>query len=375
MSKLPFEFLVFSDIHFHEYQQYSTINAAGINDRLLHCSYALKEVVAHAVTNNIRHILFGGDLCHTKKNVTKETVNLLHQLFNNFTEYDVTFHMIPGNHDYTDKKGMHHSLESLSNFDNVIVYDNPEHFDNNHLMIDSPIGPVVRIAGVPYTEDKAKFIASVNEIMPEPSDYKILLAHTGIQGARVGSDYVLVRDHDLDISEINYNQYDICLFGHYHEHQKVFHNGWIIGATHEHVWSDAGGKRGFLHVKLSEDAPVVTHIPTPNTIPKFKVITSESDLADVKSHDFIKYKLAENLTEQEQDNIRGFLAINLGSVPAHLDFIPVPKVDTEMTFSEKALSADTILEEWVEQDSAGLDKEKLLTLGKQLLAAARDKIL
>jgi DNA repair exonuclease SbcCD nuclease subunit len=302
--------------------------------------------------------------------------------------HGITIICIPGNHDFQDKDCTNHSLISLDSFHNVVTNEGAGY----HYV---PRKSCMIVNSVAYTEDKNYFINEVNHLKfyskieePGPNDYvfKILLAHTGIQGAKVGTDYVMIKEHDIDIDEVNLKQYDACFFGHYHEHQKVSKNSWIIGATHEQNWSDANGKRGFCHVIITknDDRDVntqVSHIATDRNIPRFKVLSDNTDFAqlDLKHWDFIRYKTKQELTQDVIDNITGLVTIKCdGITPKYFEIVPVQEEHETEDFilSEKATNSDSVLDEWVShQVPKDLDSQKVLQIGKELLTEARNSLL
>lgn len=377
---ITFEFLAFSDAHFHEHTFMAKDTGrceemAGINTRLVHCYDQFVHMIKYAKSHQIRCIVFCGDLLHSKKNVTKDVYNVLHKAFTLANDEGIQLVLIPGNHDYVDKEGTNHSLMHLDIFPNVSVLE----FGNN--VVDIKAGKGARwvgIRGVPYTECKEVLIEEMNFDQGETwemHDFRILLSHSGMQGAKVGTDFVMTREWDLSAKDVAKDLYDICLFGHFHEHQRVFHNGWIVGAPMQFNWSDTGGTRGFMHIKLEKGVdPVVVHVPTAEHIPRFHMLNDQSDLSGVKAHDFVKYKLSEAISEDVHDRIKGYLCAVIGAVPAYVDLIPPPKTEEAALLLESGLTTTTVVDEWVSVKKSDLDEAKLLELGKALLAQARSKL-
>jgi DNA repair exonuclease SbcCD nuclease subunit len=390
------DFLAFSDWHVHEFSfgannTTDLFGMRGLNSRLVDAGMQFVEMVTYAHEHDINYILFGGDLYHSKKMISKDALNVVFACFEwaheNYPE--IQFVLIYGNHDVVDKDGTINSLSSLWALPNVLLIDkiNPVVYLRGHFNV------FMHIRGVSYTENRAALIEDMNNndpcdlltgygypLDPVPSInrptmiHTILLIHSGIQGAKVGTDFVLVKDHDLSVTDIPREKYDIVLGGHLHEHQQVFDNGWIIGATHQMNWSDAGGKRGFIHVSITNDKVInVEHIPTSESLPRFHELTS-SDLTGVRPRDFVKYHVDEPISEELLKTVQGYMLANIGGIPAYLELIPPAVTEEEFELSEKAVSADTILEEWVASKANTLDKETLTALGKELLLEARQKL-
>jgi DNA repair exonuclease SbcCD nuclease subunit len=385
------EFLVFSDAHFYEHSHYSEDNAnfslsgvssivsfKNINSRLHDTVKIVNNIIQYALKRNITHIFFCGDFLHSKKSVTKDVFNVTVNLFRQCESYSaLEFIMIPGNHDFSSKDGSSHSLQAIKDFNNVRVLESP----HDHCFIGNRAERnYTKIIGIPYTEDKEEFITNFNSNNANnlDADYNIILCHTGIQGAKVGSSYVMVKEHDVDTGNLQFNRYTACFFGHYHEHQKVSLNAWIVGAPAEHDWGDRDGTRGFLHVTIDEGAVDVKHIPTPREIPRFKLLNGDSTLDDVKSWDFIRFKTTESITEEHKNNIEGMIAAACGEKPKWLEIIVESQNENkeEFVLSSKATSAETVLDEWVNHSNIeGLPQEKVLQIGKEILSEAQNSLL
>lgn len=380
------EFIVCSDLHFHSHSNYSedtgtlyftsTKIIEGVNSRLCNTVNAFIEMLNYAEQHNISHILIAGDLVHDKKRITKDVLSALVLCFSQAYQRDISFHVISGNHDQANKDGTNSTLALLHPYPNIDTNPGFNYYNFGHVWLG--------VNCVHYTEDRNCFINQVNHprynksLRASVPCYNILLAHTGIKGAKVGSDYVLIRDEDLDISNINYDKYDACFFGHYHEHQKVFKNGWIPGALEEHNWSDAGGKRGFIHVTLDDNKVDVKHIPTHRSVPRFKLLSVESTLEDIKPWDFIRFITKESITQEHKDNIEGMIAVVCGDRPKWLEIIPEPLNENKEEFilPSKAISTETVLDEWVSHSNIeGLPREKVLKIGQELLSEAKYSLL
>jgi DNA repair exonuclease SbcCD nuclease subunit len=159
-----------------------------------------------------------------------------------FKTCDIRLISIPGNHDYADRNG---NIHALSIFNNIVVSDEVQ------LIFGSGGEAIIT---VPYTDDIAlakEYLKKAGELASK-EEIVILLAHLGMQGAKVGSDYVLVHDSDISVDDVPYDNFTACLFGHFHQHQQLFKNGWYIGASHQHNWGDVNTKRGFLHCKIDD---------------------------------------------------------------------------------------------------------------------------
>jgi DNA repair exonuclease SbcCD nuclease subunit len=359
-------FLAISDVHAHpfpygaRYVPYKTFKGMH-NSRLVDILYALEEAADYAVANDIRTVLFGGDLYHTRQAVKTVARNMVTAVIKTqFVDRGLTLVMIPGNHDYADRVGNIHSLQSLDYLSTrVHVLDTVTSLD---------VGDIT-VFSVPYTDDvvqardSLKFAAS--QAATRTDRTTVLLGHFGIQGATVGSDYVMLSPTDVTGDEIPFASFDACFFGHYHQHQVVAKNAWYIGALTEQNWSDAGGKRGFLDVQIGNKVSI-KRIET--SAPKFVVCTTLEELQAAPSNAFVTFFTDTVPTEEQQVVLRETCA------SAQLEIKPVKTKQTtpELAFDAAQLNAETALKPWVVANAGDLDQEALLQLGRELLSLGQD---
>jgi len=351
------EFLLFSDFHAHNFKNYAkqlpcdSIGGLGTyNSRLLDSVYALNEVVTYANKHNVGTILFGGDMFHVRDAVPIDVFNLVFQTIEE--SYPINFIMIPGNHDYSDREGNVHSIDTFSALPNVTIVD-----WNTDRIIPFQEG---YLHCIPYTDNLAKAKEALSTVPPQNC---VLLAHLGIQGALVGSDYVLYNDSDIQVQDVGYELYRCCFFGHFHEHQQVFRNGYYIGALTQHNWGDTGGRRGFVHAKLGPKRNSIKHIET--QAPKFVTIR-DGEEALYRKVDFLRYVGSEVLG----DEALKLLEEKFGDASSfEVSLKEEDKRDIDLDV--KSLDAMEVLEPWMAAHSREDDVE-LLALGKKILARARE---
>lgn len=351
------EFLVFSDFHAHNFpyaaSRVPVPGCAGVyNSRLRDSLLVLDEIHDYAREHGIERVLFGGDLFHVRSAVKTDVHSLVTERLVDMAE-DVELYMVLGNHDMGDRRGFVHSLTGLAYVDGIEVYDQGvtiEYFRDWALI------------AVPYTDDIEKarsYLRRAAQLAETEEKPCVLLAHLGMQGARVGSDYVLVKDSDIQVSDIDHTKFAACFFGHYHEHQKLFPNGWFIGATHQHVWSDSGGSRGFLHVKMENGKVSFKQIET--QAPKFLTIREDSDgNPEPRPQDFVRY-VAKPGTKRS--------AVETKIRSAQLEIIEeIPKDDSSFSLEVDKLDPMAMVDAWVDAKCPeDLRPANLKELGKRYI--------
>lgn len=350
------EFVAFSDHHAHNFPYKETRKThpelPGLyNSRLLASASVLREIREYCEEHGLPAV-FGGDLFHLRSVIHTDVWNVTQ---NELLDWQ-RLYMIPGNHDYADRAGNITSLDALGGHAEVL-----------RTVTEQGIDDVTSLFTVPYTDKldvaKERLFKAAQLAKSSDAKVKILLAHLGMQGAKVGSDYVLVKDSDIEVDDVEYEAFDLCLFGHFHQHQKLFANGFFIGATHQHVWSDANTQRGFLHVKIYEDSFDLKFIET-ETAPRFWSLDAESEQVGIRPQDFVKYRLSKGEDEEAvclpYDNVQ---------------FVDPPTNDGHIVLTDEDLSMTNIIESWVTAQEDIEDKDQLIVLGKELLAEAERNLL
>jgi DNA repair exonuclease SbcCD nuclease subunit len=380
-------FVAFSDVHAHpfSYGNYLTPYPpfTGVfNSRLVDTVLAIEAVSRHALANNIDTVVFTGDLFHTRQSVRTDAKALVsHVLKTHFVDKGLTLVMIPGNHDYADRNGNVHSLHFLRNMsDSIHVLDTVTSFSKGDWTF----------VAVPYTDDVHKAQTDLKQAgaLAEgcTTPKCALLCHLGIQGGVVGSDFVMICPSDVEEQDLPLDKFDICLFGHYHEHQAIAGNACYVGALTQQNWGDSGGKRGFLHVGHTYAGEIHTTSPhyydgtftskrTGKSVPvlrieteapKFLVCTDQSGLSRARQKDFVSYHTDEVLTPAQQGKLRA----HCSAISVEIKPVKVQKSESSVELS--GLNIDDALVSWVEANAATEEQTDLLSLGKSLLAEGKN---
>ena len=361
MSK-PFEFLVFSDIHCHNFQYGATkVPIPGLkglyNSRLADTAAVLDEIREYAYSKDIDTVFFCGDLFHRRSSVPTDVRHVVVDRLHKFVDDSITLHMIPGNHDMGDRHGNVHSLVGLGELSDFI---------HVHSEVEMVAGDHPDLVFVPYSdnlEDAKSSLETAGRFLElAGAGPALLFAHLGMQGAKVGSDYVLVNDSDISVSDVPHSKFTACFFGHFHEHQRLFNNGWFVGATHQHNWGDSGGSRGFLHVKMDENGITFEQIKT--SAPEF-VVTREAERVSYKPNDFVRVIV---------DVMKDDISFDLEAVKAkmgikHLEVVVQPSdKGTDFVLDRTQMSPAAVLSQWVDAKlPERLDKDSALKVGREIL--------
>lgn len=354
------EIIAFSDHHAHNFQ-YGAERVEGsidykpgfYNSRFLYSIKVLEEISLYARGKDA--ILFGGDLFHQRGAVSTDVLFGTYQAIKRMSWYHGgAMCMIPGNHDYSDRAGSIHSLLGLKSEEEYA----PTIQDSSWSLYEvkdekEPWNIKVNIWTIPYQESKENFKLAIKDLRKlmlstnKSAKFNILLAHQGIQGSIVGSDFVLSSQHDISVDDIP-DWFNLCLFGHYHKHQKIKDNAYYIGASHQHNWGDANDPRGFLHITINDDFTYDLKQIETQSAPKF-VITDKP--IKCRSIDFVK-STNEKLTAKDLGNPKVFENIEVSMDEDTKEFVP------------PSHSVDDILQTWVTLQGA---TQEHLEMGKFII--------
>jgi DNA repair exonuclease SbcCD nuclease subunit len=229
-------FVVFSDLHLHQWQYGSTI-VHGMNSRLWQQVRVVKDIIEYCNNKDIREVVFCGDLLHTS-NVTAEVSQAAYEAFKGFKENKIDLTIIVGNHDQASRSGETHALSW---------------FRDHGLVIDTSMVPADNrtVAGLdatflPYTDDKEQLESWLQGFRDG-----FLFLHQGVGGVEVNSKGFTL--NEILTPDMVPDRCALAFTGHYHSHRAVASNLIIPGSTVQLNWGDKNETRGWLDVKVDGD--------------------------------------------------------------------------------------------------------------------------
>ena len=224
------EFIVFSDIQFYNNPNRRYIRDDGLSSWLWEQLRIVEQIFQYAVDNNVKMVIFNGDLFEEKNNINTRLYNRVWELFYRWSEF-LRIVMNTGNHDfYTLSRDS--SLKPFSTFAEIASVPS-----------DLPIsGPyVVRL--IPYgmvTEDTLQ--------RPEGYEKCILFTHEEINGLTLGpTDF----SKDTNLTIDMFSEWDVVFNGHIHKPQDVG-NIVNIGSPMIQDFGEAGETKRFIHYRDGE---------------------------------------------------------------------------------------------------------------------------
>lgn len=338
-------FLVFSDLHAHNYLEFSNWLPGGITTRMQIILSVLKQIYTYAQKNKIEFVLFTGDLFHKRHHIEIPVFNFVYDFFNNQDVYGVRTVMIPGNHDFSTKAEDVHSVESFRHIKGIDVLEN-EILELEGLGFD-----IVGTAVTNNTDALENLV--LNAKLKNPA---ILLIHALVTGSYASSGFKFFRGI-LPVAEIN-KKYVITLAGDNHQHQ-VKDNFVLVGSPLQHNFGDTGVTKGFLDVSVSKKG-IEKIVRVKTEYPEFFVKTLDECLdGDGDDYNYYKIMIKRRLDYSEKE---------------HLDklykYYEVCYEFQQTSVNSKALLDKTVLvdkeklfDSYIKGMTIDLDKEKLFKMG------------
>lgn len=233
-------YAVSSDQHAHEWSQFASTNADGVNTRLATILSEIERAARELVAAGGKDLFLGGDLYHVRGKIDPEVQNPTIDTFKRILAMGVSVWALAGNHDLKGKHSnkLGNAMQALDELDGFTAITDLQ------VIVASDGQEVVMI---PWIEDldELRRVAIANA-----GSLRDLIIHAPLNGVIKG-----LPDHGLDPAEVKAWGYKRVFIGHYHSHQEPEKNVFSIGACTHQTWSDPGTLAGFLLV----DDNTVTH--------------------------------------------------------------------------------------------------------------------
>lgn len=240
-------FIVFSDLHLHNWSYGASLSVGGHNSRLYEQYAAISSMAAWASENDIKYVFFCGDFFHTPGRLNVEVLTCGLEIMQMLTDvYSLETYWLVGNHDQASRSGNIHSLKIAEKYGNLI-----------ESAIDIPGFPP--IAGMDYTENQTHLETFLKKV----PDEALVFLHQGVSGVEINSKGFTLNEilrPDMIPDHITH-----AFAGHYHSYKRVTDKLTIPGAPMQHNWGDVGDRRGFLDVTLEGDKVHMRHLEMPIT--------------------------------------------------------------------------------------------------------------
>jgi len=327
------EFVVFSDLHAHNYSACSTL-INGMNSRLLVCTNVLKQVRDYVKENSIPLTVFLGDLFQS---LTRLDVEVLNTMYSALSDWPGKLIALVGNHDFSSEPRGIHALEIFKNLLDVIDLPTTLRWEGARFFL------------APYRREGWK-----KELLKARADYYFF--HQGIEGVAVQPGVYLQERMILE----DLPSAGLIFSGHYHNFQRPLPNTWFVGSPLHRDWGDVDSAKVFLHVRDGKVRRVFTRAP------RF-VRLSVSSVEDLSrnskalSGNYVRLEIS-GLADEEQILKQAY---DLGALWAGIETVKRAAADDESRY--EAVSVQRLLKSRVQRAPVSLHKKSLFDLGWELI--------
>jgi DNA repair exonuclease SbcCD nuclease subunit len=370
--------LFFADLHIHPHKR--------SQDRLQHCVDALRWVFSEASKRHVQNIVFLGDLFHDRQKIDVLTYQKTFEVFEEYTDSRAEYpcfriFLLLGNHDMWHlEKWDVSSVNPLRSIPGVTVIDKPCTVDLSGFPI----------SFLPYTDDPIEDMKVVEESFDkwvkekgQKPLRKILGGHVAVDGALWNTMHQtfseVTVEHDGEMKVVNPSMFagwDRVFLGHYHAAQELSYNVEYVGSPLQLSFGEAFQEKQVLIY----DTQTGQKEYVKNTTSPQHFIIPEADLH--------KYDLKNNFIRVMVDDITAGDVVQLRKslVEDHqvgsLEIKPVPQKhdDKVKDAATILLRRDEMLESFIEEMIKekhplveGLDKDKLLKIGKEICEASTEE--
>ena len=323
------EFIAFSDSHFYNNASKSYTTELGFSSWFMEQVNIVESIFEYARENNIKMILFLGDLFEEKNRISVPVYNKVYDLFSK-SGFRVILNT--GNHDIFSID-TNSSLRPFSSICDVVT---------RGMDLTSSDSPFL-LRAIPFGQVSPELLSC-----PKGDSFKILLLHELIDGLEHG---ITKQKFQSDLKPHFLSEWDLVLNGHIHKPQEI-NNIINIGSIMAHDFGEAGEQKRFIHFKNGETKSI------PINHPKFITLNG----------------LSEKVIHKINGNNRDFFRIDID--PSDLSdkifnkfnvFPNVVKKKEKKLRLRTTLSIDEEIQEYLNIIDTELDKEKLLQYGRKFI--------
>lgn len=184
-------------------------------DKILNIVDQLIDLAKELNTNEIIH---GGDVFTSRKSQSIVTMNAFKTIIKKFRDNDITFYVIPGNHDKVDYNSTQSWLDFFDS-ENFYLIDQPESFmdwfDNIHFHF------------LPYFDEKISYGEYLSKIDTSRPGKHYLFTHVGLNDVLNNTGKLPNNTVSVD----TFDRFDKVFIGHYHNRQLVNDSIIYTGST------------------------------------------------------------------------------------------------------------------------------------------------
>lgn len=350
--------LVFSDLHVHPHKKSS--------ERLDDCLEVLEWTFEVARKNDIKDIVFLGDLFHDRQKIDvltyQKTFDVLHRNLCISTN-EISLYLLLGNHDLWHYERLDvSSVNPLKTIRGVRVIDRPCVLD---------LGKGFRMGFLPYTHSPIEDIKKVEKEWGEnKGERKVIGGHIAVDGALWNVMYNTTSDvsveHEGDMVRVGpeiFSEWDRVFLGHYHAAQKLDDRVEYVGSPLQLSFGEAGQDKHLLIYDTEIDS--ISYVENEFSPKHIIIDESELDGSDLDGN-FIRLEVSD-ITSSRVNEIREKIVTE--GRASTLEIKQRKSDESNMVEDAKSIikNQDNMIEKYVEQTAPRtLDRSLLVNIGMEI---------
>lgn len=262
-------YLLFSDVHFHNWSAFATVGEDKINSRLKYQLAELGRAYAALREAGGSFAVCAGDLFHVRGKLAPSVINPVRKFFREQDALDMETVILSGNHDLESE-----DADEITSSVSAISSPNTLAINIACQVSDDP-----KIYMIPWRSDLGALreeIRVLNEtlgVIEVPYD---LIIHAPMNEVLIN-----IPNIGLNASEFDGMRFKRVFAGHYHNHKRLSDKVYSCGATGHQTWNDPGTKAGWCLVYEDE---VVFHESQQPQFVTLPVVYDEDDMDMVHGH-------------------------------------------------------------------------------------------
>lgn len=355
-------YAVVSDLHFHDWSAFSSVNEDGVNSRLRIILDELERAAQALKLADGNIMVIAGDMFHVRGSVKPSVLNPVIDTVKRITKMGIDIYAIAGNHDLEgrDSNALGNAMQACGEVQGFWPITGPGE--------DADVPDSRHIEFLPWIEKIDDLKAAIQEISDRnektPCD---LVIHAPLNGVIKGIPDVGIEPEWL----LSLPGLHRVFVGHFHDFKSYEDRVFSVGATTHQTWNDVNSRAGFLLVYPDK---VVHH----NTMaPKFVDVTVDDLIRleedngedDLVRGSYARVKL-ENATEAEQRQVRELLK-NCGALSVSIIDVKTASVKRDIVVREGMTHAE-VVELYVNNDFpiekySGVTREEILAEANSIL--------
>jgi len=252
--------LFFTDLHTHNHKK---------NNFFVYLSYQiLNEILQYSIKNEIKKVVFGGDLFENRTVVYTEYLTSIKAIFKKFNDNNIDLIFVVGNHDMPYKNNTSNNiLEMFEEFGKMVAGDELTKID------------VIENVDI-YIQN---FSENFDKSFPvkETNNKKILFSHLDIIGFNYDNGFPSETGFKIN----DFENFDIVFNGHYHTHQKR-KNIIFAGSPYQYKRDSLEKSCGFYEITLNNGNIEYNRISLDYMLPKITTINLSENISTLEDIDF-----------------------------------------------------------------------------------------